>query len=207
MLFVIPLLCLNITMQIPKPSFGQPQNQDPYVIPQPGSDKKKQTLLMFGGLTVILLLLGMLIFGGKSTPGEADMQSVIDQTGESLGVISQYGQKAKNLDSQNDLALIQIILRGNYQKLGDLYKETYGKKKIVPSSPKPDLNSQDILDAAVTNDTIDTEIFKVLSPKILSASKSLKSVKANFTKADSINTVTTAQKDFESLTSVLNKQR
>lgn len=194
-------------MQIPKPIFGQPQNQDPYVIPQPGSDKKKQTLLMFGGLAVILLLLGMLIFGGKSAGGEAEMKSVIDDTGESIGIITTYEMRLKNLDAQNDIALVRIILRGNYQKLGDLYKETYGKKKTVPNSPKPDLNSQDILDAAVTNDTIDTEIFEVLSPKISSASKSLGLAKSNFTKADSLEAITTAQTDFDSLTSVLNKQR
>ncbi len=194
-------------MQIPKPNFGQPQNEDPYVIPQPGSDKKKQGILMFGGLAVILLILGMLIFGGKSAGGEVQMKSVIDETGESIGVISEYDTKLKSLDAQNDIALVQIILRGNYQKLGDLYKETYGKKKTVPSSPKPDANSIEILDAAVTNDTIDTEIFEVLSPKISSASKSLGLAKSNFTKADSLEAITTAQTDFESLTSILNKQR
>lgn len=194
-------------MQIPKPNFGQPQNEDPYVIPQPGSDKKKQAILMFGGLAIILLILAMLIFGGKSAGGEVQMKSVIDETGESIGVITEYNTKLKSLDAQNDIALVQIILRGNYQKLGDLYKETYGKKKAVPSSPKPDTDSLETLDAAVTNDTIDTEIFEVLSPKIANASRSLSLAKSNFTKADSLEVITTAQTDFESLTSILNKQR
>lgn len=194
-------------MQIPKPNFGQPQNEDPYVIPQPGSDKKKHTLLMFGGLAVILVLLSMVIFGGKSAGGESDMKTVIDETGESIGIITKYDRKLKGLDAQNDIALVQIILRGNYQKLGILYKETYGKKKTVPNSPKPDENSLKILDAAVTNDTIDTEIFTVLSPKISRANKSMITAKSYFTETDSLNTITTAQEDFESLTSVLNKQR
>ncbi|MCB9823086.1 hypothetical protein H6800_02320 [Candidatus Nomurabacteria bacterium] len=194
-------------MQIPKPNFGQPQNDDPYVIPQPGSDKKKQGLLMFGGLAIILLILGVLISGGKSAGGEVEMKSVIDETGESIGIITTYDKKLKSLDAQNDIALVQIILRGNYQKLGALYQETYGKKKTVPSSPKADVNSINTLDAAVTNDTIDTEIFEVLSPKISSASKSLGLAKSNFTKADSLEAITTAQTDFESLNSVLNKQR
>lgn len=194
-------------MQIPKPSFGQPQNDDPYIIPQPGADKKKQTLLMFGGLAVILIILGMLIFGGKSAGGEIEMKAVIDETGESLGVISSYETKLKSLDSQNDIALVQIILRGNYQKLGDLYKETYNSKKSIPNSPRADEKSLDILDAAVTNDTIDTEIFQVLGPKILRSSQSLKKAKSNFTKAESLDTLTTAQTDFESLTSILDKNR
>lgn len=194
-------------MQIPKPNFGQPQNQDPYVIPQPGSDKKKQMILMFGGLAVILLILSMLIFGGKSAGGEIEMKAVIDETGESLGVISSYETKLKSLDSQNDIALVQIILRGNYQKLGDLYKETYNSKKSISNSPRADEKSLDILDAAVTNDTIDTEIFQVLGPKILRSSQSLEKAKSNFTKAESLDTLTTAQTDFESLTSILDKNR
>lgn len=162
---------------------------------------------MFGGLAVILLILGMLIFGGKSAGGEIEMKAVIDETGESLGVISSYETKLKSLDSQNDIALVQIILRGNYQKLGDLYKETYNSKKSISNSPRADEKSLDILDAAVTNDTIDTEIFQVLGPKILRSSQSLEKAKPNFTKAESLDTLTTAQTDFESLTSILDKNR
>lgn len=162
---------------------------------------------MFGGLAVILLILSMLIFGGKSAGGEIEMKAVIDETGESLGVISSYETKLKSLDSQNDIALVQIILRGNYQKLGDLYKETYNSKKSISNSPRADEKSLDILDAAVTNDTIDTEIFQVLGPKILRSSQSLKKAKSNFTKAESLDTLTTAQTDFESLTSILDKNR
>lgn len=162
---------------------------------------------MFGGLAIILIILGMLVFGGKSAGGELEMKAVIDETGESLGIISSYESKLDNLDSQNDIALVQIILRGNYQNLGDLYIETYKAKKSISSSPRADEDSLDILDAAVTNDTIDTEIFKVLSRKILSSNESLSQAKSNFSNPESLDTISTAQNDFESLTSLLNKNR
>ena len=189
------------------PSFGQPQNPDPYVIPQPGQDKKKTTLLMFGGLAIVVILLAMMIFGGKSAGGQADMLSVMNQTGSALGAIKTYGPKAKNSTTQTHLSVINILLSGNYNTLGTLYKKTYDKKKKFLSSPVTDPATAQKLDAAVKNDTLDSEIISILKPKITIAQRSLLRAKPNFTGPSSSKTINTAITDYQSISDILNKDR
>lgn len=187
------------------PAFGKAQNEDPYVIPQPGADKTKTALLMFGGLAVILILLGMLVFGGKKPAGQSDLLTVVEQTGYSIGAIDKYSKNLKNTSSKNDISQIQIFLKGNYQTLGALYAKTYDKKKVFKRSPLPDPASITTLEAAVKNDTVDSQLITVLKPKILKIQHGLQQVKPNFTANTSKDTIRTAQSDYQSITDILNK--
>ncbi len=187
------------------PQFGQAQNPDPYVIPQPGQDKKKTTLLMFGGLAIVLLLLWIILSGGKSAGGQTDMLSVMNQTGDSLAIIKDYSPKVKNSNTQNDLSLINIVLSGNYNKLGALYQKTYNAKKSFSASTKTKPADMQKLDAAVKNDTIDSEIITVLKPKITASQKALISAKPNFSNGTSSQTISGAQIDYQSVSDILDK--
>lgn len=187
------------------PQFGQAQNPDPYVIPQPGQDKKKTAFLMFGGLSIVLILLWLILSGGKSAGGQTEMLSAITQTGDSLAIIKDYSPKVKNSNTRNDLSLINIILSGNYNKLGALYKKTYNTKKTFLSSPKTKPVDMQKLDAAVKNDTIDSEILAVLKPKITASQRALISAKPNFSGAASTQTISSAQTDYQSISDILDK--
>ena len=191
-------------MKIPK--FGQPQNPDPYTIPQPGSENKKRSLLMFGGLAVVLIMLGMLLFGGGAPAGREDSLSAIDATAEALGAIDEYDKELKRTPVKNEIAIVKTILRGNYQSLGTLYKNTYDKKKSFPSNPKLDARSTEILDTAVKNNTIDAALVEVLRPKITAVQRSLIAMKPNFNEPESLKTLSTAQADYQAVSDILEKQ-
>lgn len=197
------LLCLNSHMDMPQ--FGQPQAENPYIIPQPGSNKKKTSLLMFGGLAVVLLLLGLLLFGGKKPGGQESMLTAVNSTGEALGAIHDYSKELKTSSAQNNIALTNIILTGNYQSLGSLYHTTYNKKQAFSSSLRATLADQKVLEQAVQNDTMDTELPALLQQKVATVESALTKAKPNFTSTQSRTTITTAQTDYASLADILQK--
>lgn len=189
------------------PGFGKPQNEDPYVIPQPGADNKKTTMLMFGGLAVLLLLLGLILFGGGSSAGQTELKGTIDSTAESLGVINDYDRKLKSRATQDDIALVKTILLGNYEKLIALYQKNYSAKAKFTKSPKADTASKARLESAIKNDTQDSEIIEVLKPKIIQARKYLITTKPHINTSDGTLVIETAQSDYLSITEILEKSR
>jgi len=190
-------------MKIPK--FGQPQNPDPYTIPQPGSENKKKSLLMFGGLGLLILILIMIVFGGGSPAGKTETLTAVTETGEAIGAIEAYERNLKTTPTKNDVARIKIILRGNYQSLGSMYKTTFDKKKSFTASPKVDSSSQRVLDAAVKNDTVDKALMAELQPKIIGAQRALIAMKASFSAPDSLQTISTAQTDYQAISDIIDK--
>ncbi|MBP9738436.1 hypothetical protein KBD20_01980 [Candidatus Saccharibacteria bacterium] len=190
------------------PQFGQPQNPDPYEIPQPGQDRRKTSILMFGGIGLLLLLLGLLVFGGGKKPGgQQDLLNVMNQTGSALAAIEEYEASIQNVPIQNNVALTKILLRGNYQNIGILYQKTYDKKQKFSNNPKLDGATQKTLDAAVTNNTIDSELISALETKVVSAQRSLIKVKPYFKSGDSRQTIVTAQTDYQSIADILEKSQ
>lgn len=185
--------------------FGKPQADNPYMIPQPGSDKRRTTLLMFGGLAIVLVLLAMLLFGGKKPGGQTQMLTAVNTTGEALGAISDYSKDLKTAPAQNDVALINIILTGNYQTLGTLYHSTYGRKQSFTRSTKATVADQKVLEDAVKNDTVDTALPALLKTKVNKVQAALLAVKPSFTGPKSRATITTAQKDYASIANILEK--
>lgn len=187
------------------PGFGKPQNDNPYIIPQPGEDKKKTTFMMFGGLALLLILLFIVLTSGGNTAGQNDLKTVIDETADSLGVLNEYEKKLQSRSTQDEMALVKILLSGNYEKLITLYKDTYSKKTSFTKSPKADAASKQVLDAAVKNDTLDSEIADVLRPKIITARKNLITSKQNFKDNSDIRLITDVQTSYESVSEALNK--
>lgn len=185
--------------------FGKPQAENPYVIPEPGSDKKRTSLLMFGGLAIVLILLGILLFGGKKPGGQEQMLSAVNTTGEALGAINDYADELQTAPAQNDVALINIILTGNYQTLGDLYHDTYGKKQSFTKTSRAIAADKVALDEAVKNDTVDTELPDLLKIKVAKVQAALSAAKPNFTGNKSRTTLTTAQTDYSSIADILEK--
>lgn len=185
--------------------FGKPQNPDPYEIPQPGADKKRANLLMFGGLALVLLLLGLVLFSGGETAGRQDMLDATESIGESVGTIQSYEGDIKTIPVQNDIALIKVILRGGYQNLGGVYKDVYDEKKSFTNSPKPSESATTTLEAAVKNDTVDSEIVDVLEPQLLNAQRSLIKAKASISGETSRAKILTVQNDLASVIEILEK--
>ena len=105
------------------------------------------------------------------------------------------------------MALVKILLSGNYEKLITLYKDTYSKKASFAKSPKADAASKRTLDAAVKNDTLDSEIADVLSPKIITARKKLITSKPNFKDKNDIGLITNVQTSYESVSDILDKKQ
>jgi hypothetical protein len=193
-------------MEIPK--FGQPQNPDPYQIPDntnPGS--KKALLLMAGGVLLLIIIIAWLFLGTGGKPGADDMKKTVQNTSEALGIIDEYESDLQYTPTKNDVALVQILLRGNYSNLNELYNKTYKPKKKFSNSPKPDKASQTKLDAAKRNNVLDTEIITVLKPKIEAARAAAKRSYPNFTKADALNDLKTAYNDYEAIEEILNRDR
>lgn len=185
--------------------FGKPQNPDPYEIPQPGAEKKRTNILMFGGLALVVLLLGLVLFGGGEKAGRQDMLSATETVGESLGTITAYERDLQTTPAKNDMALIKVILRGSYQNLGTVYKDTYDEKKSFSGSPKPNETSIAALEAAVKNDTVDAELVDALKPQLLSAQRSLIKAKPSIKSKASLAKVVTVQTDLTSVVEILEK--
>lgn len=183
------------------------KNQDQYYYPEDGSDKKKM-ILVFAGILVVVLLGALLLFsgGGGDNAGQLSMQQSVKSTNEVLSIITTYELNLSNSGTVNDVALIEIILDGNFQKLNDLYVASYKGKPISPQQ-KPDDESAEILDRAVRNNTIDTEIIDVLKTKITQGQESLSQASADFTKQSSIDQVKLSLEDFNSIQGILDKPR
>jgi hypothetical protein len=184
----------------PTPQFA-PLQQDK----QPPS--RKMIFLMIGGGLLLLIMLLLVIFGGKSTPGQADMKKVMQNTSDSLGILDEYQDDISFSGTKNDMALVQILLRGNLQNLNDLYKKTYNAKKSFSSTPKPDAKSKETLDSAQRDNKLDTEIIVVLKPKIREARLNLTKIKGNFTKQSSLETIDKAQTDYKAIADILDDQQ
>lgn len=189
-----------------QPAFGQPTAQNPYQMPVPGNQKKKVFLMIGGGLLVLVLLL-FVVFGGKSTPGQENMTTVMQNTSESLGILDSYQEDVQFSGTKNDLALARIILRGSYQDLNELYKKAYKSKKSFSSSPKPDETSQELLDEAARDNQLDTELIDVLEEKIFAARKALQNQENNFSQASSKETVKKSQQDLATIAEILADQQ
>lgn len=186
------------------PTLGQPQNQNYY--PQPNQPASKRRLLIIGGVVTILVLgLILLLFGKQPKPGEPEMQASLKSTSEALGIVDTYAAKLQYSQTKNQVALVQILLRGNFQKLNELYKTTYNGKKKFSTSPKPDASSKTELDAAIRNNTLDSEIVTVLEPKINQAQKKLVVARQKFNKSSSVETIEVSIKDLGSIQEILNQ--
>lgn len=193
-------------MQIPRPL--QQSTQNPYVmqLEEPTGSKKK-LFLLFGGVALLLLLLGLLLFGGKSKPGQPDMKVGLQNMSEALGAIDEYESDLQGSSAKNDIALIRILLRGNFQNVNDLYNKTYKPKKRFSNSPKPSKPTVSRLDNAVSNNAIDSEIFTELKPKINAAERAFSAAKISFKKQDSVAKINNTIADLKSIEDIINRPR
>ena len=156
-----------------------------------------------------MVLLGMLLLfggGGEEQPGLANMKQSIESTNEALGIIKTYKIELSNSGTVNDIALIEIILNGNFQRLNDFYKANYKAKPISPQE-KPDEAIQEILDRSVRNNTVDTDIIDPLKSSIAQAEKSLKLATQEFTIKANADLINKSIEDLNSVQGVLDKPR
>lgn len=188
-----------------QPAFGYPTSQNPYPMQKPPTSKKMVYLMLGGGLLIIILLLWM-VFGGKSTPGQEDMQKVVQNTSDAVGILDDYQENVAFSGTKNDLALTQIILRGNYQNLNSLYTKTYKPKNKFATNPKTDKESKKTLDEAKRDNRLDSELITVLKVKVTAAYSSLLQAKKNFKSKKSLETLNKAQEDLKSVSEILNDQ-
>lgn len=188
------------------PNLGQPQNQNYYsTTVEPASRKK--LILIVGGVLVLVIALILVLTSGGSKAGQETMRSSLQASSEALGIIDEYEDRLQYAPSKNDVALVQILLRGNFQKLNELYTTTYKPKNKISNSPKVDSESKETLDRSVRDNTLDSDILKALEPKIAEAKKSLTRTRPSFTKKDSVEKIETSIKDLESIEDILARDR
>lgn len=187
---------------------GMNQNPSNYNYQVPNDPAVKKKLFLFGGGVVILVIaLVLVLTSGGSKKGEDTMRASLQSTTEALGIIDEYEKQIQDTSTQNDLALIQILIRGNFQKLNDLYTETFKPKKKFSSAPKVDNDSKEALDRSARNNTLDSDIITELKPKVAAAKKSLAATRPNFTKSDSVEKIKTSIEDLESVEAILDRDR
>lgn len=190
-------------MQLPQ--IGQ-QNKDPYALPQE-SDSPRTKLLIFGGIAALLVLLGVVLFSGGNTAGKPELKASIDDMSQALAIIDEYEEDITYAPAQNDIGLSQVLLRGNVQRLSELYNKTYKPKKKLGSQAKLSAESQTTLDSAKRNNTLDSEIITELQQEVATARRSLIKAKASFNKQANRVTITTAQNDLQSVDELLSNAR
>ncbi len=188
------------------PQFGQPQNQNYY---QMGSEpaSKKRLYLIIAGIVVVIIALVLILTSGGSKPGQETMRESLQATSEALGIIDEYEGQLDYAPTQNDVALVKILLRGNFQKLNELYNTTYKPKKKFSSSPKIDTKSKETLDRSQRNNTLDSDILTTLKPKIATAKKNLTLSRSSFKKKDSSEKIKVSIEDLKSIEDILNRDR
>lgn len=189
-----------------KPVFGQPTNTDPYQLNQPEEDKRKTYLMIGGGVLLIIILLWV-VLGGKPTPGEAEMKTVMQNTADSLAILDEYNKDLSFNDTKNDLALVQILVRDNYTDLNDMYKKTFKPKKRFSAAPRPDKDSEETLDSAQRANQLDSKMVEVLKVKVLNVRKALVAAKVHFSSKEKLEIITEAQQDFEAISEILEQPR
>ena len=185
------------------PTLGQDPQQSYYQ--EPAQDDKKKILLMGGGGLLIIILLLLVLFSGGNKTGQQNMRSALQSTSDALGVIDEYDSKLKDTPTENKVALAQILLRGNFQALNEIYTKTYKPKKKFPTSPKADKASIETLDRADRNNTLDDEITKVLAVKVKSANQKLLLIKPSFKKANTRASINKSISDMNSIEELLSE--
>jgi len=193
-------------MQLPRLNKKQEELHQYHQDDQPTTLNTKKIFLILGGVGIILISL-LLLFGGSPPKGQPQMKKSLQATTDALGIADEYLKDLNYPPAKNDVAQIQIILRGNRQVLNDLYKKTFKQKKSFGGSAKPDKNSIDSLDTAKKNNTLDSEIFDVLKPKIIVAKKQLMLARTGFSKNDSIKKINNAIDDLNSIEDILDRPR
>lgn len=188
------------------PQFGQQNNQN-YYGPEPDTASRKKLFMIIGGVLVLIIALILVLTSGSTKPGQETMKKSLQSTSEALGIIDEYEGKLQYEPTKNDVALVQILLRGNFQKLNELYNKTYKPKKKFSSSPKVDTKSKTTLDASERNNTLDSDILKALEPKIASAKKNLSASRSGFKKKDSVEKIKVSIEDMNSIQDILNRDR
>lgn len=188
------------------PQFGQQQNQN-YYQTGPSQGSKKKLYLIIAGVVVLLLALVFTLTSGGSKPGQETMRKSMQATSESLGIIDEYEDQLTYEPAKNDVALVKILLRGNFQKLNELYNTTYKPKKKFSNSPKIDTKSKQTLDRSQRNNTLDSDILTALEPKIETAKKNLTLSRSSFKKKDSVDKIKVSIEDLKSIEDILNRDR
>jgi len=193
-------------MQVPQiPQLGQQQApQDLYQFEKPGTSKKKM-LLIAGGVVLLLIMIGSLLFGGNEKPGQVEVKNVLQPTADALGIIDEYEKDLQYAPTKNDVALTQILIRGNYQEINTRYAKFYKPKKRFSTSPKPDTASQEVLEDARKSNTLDTEIIEVIQPKITETQNALVKAKRVVLDKELLELIKTAEKDMQAIQEALDK--
>ncbi len=192
------------------PQFNQQPAQptqpapSPYDFPEQGTGKKK-LFLMFGGVIILLILLGSVLFSGGGVPGQVEMKNSLQATSDALGIIDEYSKDLAYAPTKNDVALTQILIRNNHQELNTRYNKLYKPKKRFNNNPKPDEKSQEVLDEARRNNTLDTEIIEVLGPKITEAGVALNAAKKVVVDKELVEILKLAEKDMQAILETLEK--
>lgn len=190
------------------PQIGQTSPQQYYSQNTPPAPVSKKRMVLIGlGIVVLLVLIFTVVFSGRSKPGQTEMKSAMQSTADALAITDEYSDDLQTASTKNDIALIQILVRGNFQKLNDLYNETYKPRKKFSISPKVDSDSAEILDRARRNNTLDSEIVDVLKQKVQTAQTKLTQARKSFKKTSSREIITVSISDFNSIEDILNKPR
>lgn len=195
-------------MQVPQiPQLGQqPQQapQDLYQFEKPATSKKK-ILLIAGGVVLLLIMIGSLLFSGNEKPGQIEVKNVLQPTADALGIIDEYEKDLQYAPTKNDVALTQILIRGNYQEINTRYAKFYKPSKRFSTSPKPDTDSQEVLEDARKSNTLDTEIIEVIQPKITETQNALVKAKRVVLDKELLELLKTAEKDMQAIQEALDK--
>ena len=193
-------------LKVPQLSHApQPTAESTYEFVKPPMSKKKLALIAGGILLLLIMLFALIFSGGGEKPGYTEMKTAMQSNADALGVIEEYEKNLNYAPSKNNVALTQILIRGNYQELNTRYTKLYKPKKRFNSNPKPDVKSQETLDAAVRNNTLDTEIIDVLRDKVTKSGTYFNKARKVVVDKELSENLKTAEKDMSAILVSLDK--
>lgn len=191
-------------MKVPK--LNKKQDDNPYAFTEGGASKKS-IILVCGGIFVLLVLIGMLLFQGQPQPGQAAMKKGIQNMSGAVAIVSTYQTQVQNSTEQNDMSLISALLQGNFQNMNSTYNSTYKPKKKLLSSTKLDAISKETLDNAASNNQLDAVLIVTLRPKVIQAQQSFIEAKKQLVSKSAKDKVGQTIDDLTSIRTILDKPR
>jgi len=192
-------------MNLPNLGVKKPLGTNDYMVQHDPAAEKKKKILYGAGIGAVLIALLLVLTSSKPQPGQPQMQAALQSTADALGITLDYTSKLTYAPTEDDVALTQTLLRGNYQALNTMYNKAFKPNKMFPPTPKSDKASVAKLDESVRNNTIDNDISTVLLPKIVSAEQNLEKAKPLFTNKDSVQKIQTGIDAMKSIEKTLNQ--
>lgn len=130
-------------------------------------DLIKKPAVIVGGVVVVLILLGTLIFGGGESvdPRAVEIKNLSNRHAAVIEVIDKYGKDVRSANLRSNLAQASIILTANKSEVDEYYKSSFAKLKEVKATFK-EKPSEKIV-AKLEDGIVDNNLDKVLQATVV----------------------------------------